>query len=282
MTVSRWLWTALIPALLFLGRGPAAQQAPAASPPLHELMHDVHALHELHRLRLSTAQLRGLLKSLDELQAQRRAIEGKHDTPEVRAALLAVRKALQEGREPDELGPLFERLEQLRAATGREEQEPEAQIDAAVRRTARSLLQSLRAEQVIRLVGNEGEERDGLAHRLVQEVREVSRAPEPARRRWSAERSLRLSLELTEDTTRSGRARAELQQLFDRLLKEPGLPAPGQPEKVEEELGGIISRAVGSPLGEIQLRAERRLAELLRHPRLASLVRETLAIRGEG
>jgi hypothetical protein len=261
---------------LWLAWPVAGRSADGDLPPLQQTFQDIHLLQQLNRLRLSTVQLQELAKSRREVETERRKLESRHDTPEIRAAAAAIRQALLENRPPDELGPLFEKLEMLRAARGGEEGEPDQRLTRAAQDQARRLIGTLRADQIVRLVGEEDE--DSLARQLLREAREVRQAPEPERKSYSSRTAQRLSLELTRDVANAGRARQELEAFLTRLLELPEADTEARAGALAAELGQIVNRAVGSPLGEIQWRAERRLAGLLMHPRLAALLEERLRL----
>ncbi len=257
--------------------------APAAAEPersLRETMEEIGLLQQLRMLRLSREQLTGWRQAAGEVQAERAKAEARAETPEFRAAAEAVRKALLEGRAEDELNPLFEKLEQLlQQARGGDEGEPELRIAAVVRASARRLIEGLRADQIVRLVGEE-EGEDGIGQVLLREIGEMRRQPEEARRRYTADQSRRLSLELTTDVARAGLARAELEKLITASLMLTEAELTARREAITREIAGIVSRAVNSPLGEIQLRAERRVAGILRHPRAAAVLTARLAAAG--
>lgn len=267
------LWRVARLALLILLASGAAwcQEQPGGTS--EQLLQEIGILRQLNALDLSRAQLEGLRKAWSEVERRRRQLAAKRDTPEIRAAAAAVRQALLESRPDEQIDTLIERLRSLLPKED-EEGDPDQQLFRLARQQARQVLNLLRAQQIVRLVGDEGPE-GGPAQAMLRAVRGLRDDLENRASRI-ADFSARLSRELTDDDARARDSRGAIEALLVRAAELSDAAFETQRKALGDEAEQIVNRAVGSPIGVIQWQAEQRLADLLQEPRLGPVLDEKL------
>lgn len=255
------------------GAAPDAGQSGGVAP-LEQTFQEIHILNQLRELRATPAQLQALLEAARQVEAERRKIIAERESPEVRAAAEAVRKALLEDRPPDELGPLFEQLEMAQQKLG-EPGDAEARLETLARSLARGFAARLTAQQIVRLQGEREQEPGGPLAEALNHVRRM-REREQEVREFIEHFSRRTSLEITQDVARAGKVKEELAGALTRIAALPDAEFATKGLELYREMEKIVAQALGSPLGVIQWHAETRIRELLIHPRLAPVIEERL------
>jgi hypothetical protein len=234
------------------------------------LLEEIGILRQLNPLELNRAQLEGLRKAWGELDAKRRELAAKRQTPEIRAAAAALRQALLEERPEAQIQPLLDRLRALLPSADQEGEAEEPLVTAA-RPLAARVVPLLRAQQVVRLVGDD----EGPARGILRAAARLREDPEDQAARV-ADLSERLSRALTGDAARARDARAAIDAFLNRAVKLGDGAFAAQEKALLDEAEQIVNRAVGSPIGVIQWQAEQRIADLLLEPRLGPLLDERL------
>jgi hypothetical protein len=251
--------------------GQQAQNEPTDNQPLFE---DIHLLNVIRELRLTNEQMDSLLKAAKELAAERQNLAGKRNSPEARKLLLQIKQALVEGKNEDELGPLFEQLEMLLQNGGEAHGEPEMKMRQAAQVKAKEAVNLLTPQQIVRLVGHEGE--GDLTAQFTEALNEARRNPQ-ARAEVLQGFPIRFArLVVRGDAKKEESVAKQVRDLMAEALKLTNAEFNQKLSDFQKQVRQIVQGAGGSPFALLQAQVEDRMADILMNPRLAKVLEEKL------
>lgn len=237
---------------------------------IEHLFQQLHLARLVRYLRFNETQLEALLKIAKSMDTERQKHIGKRDTPEVRAMLEQLRKAIVEDAPEDEIEMLHERLRELMGNEG-ERINAQSLLQLAARASAKEAVKILNPGQITRLVG---EELDDPAGRLMALIR-VARQQEEARAEAN-EFTNNIARLLSSDTKKEAALRRQLAEFRTRALALSKDEFTRQEKTLADEAQRIVQEAGGSSLNLLQLMAEGRLTEIMLNPHLTAVLEARL------
>ncbi|MCS6861380.1 MAG: hypothetical protein NZT92_13780 [Abditibacteriales bacterium] len=237
------------------------------------LFEEIHLLNFIRELRLTNEQMESLLKVAKDLKEQQQNLMGKRNSPEVRTLLLQIRQGLIEGKNEEELGPLFEQLEMLISREA-QPQEVEEKMRHAAQEKAKEAVALLTPQQIVRLVGRE-EESDFTA-RFTEVLHAARRHPQARAELLQAFPRYVARLVARGDAKKEETVAKQVRDLMDEALKLSDTEFHQQLSNLQKRLRATVQSAAGSPFALLQSQVEGRMAETLMHPRFAKVLEEKL------
>jgi hypothetical protein len=251
-----------------LSLAPAASRAPAREkePSLSELSLEVAALQLLHAFKFTPAQMDKLQKLARETVEKPRQRKPGKGSVDFRAALVALREALAEDSDDDDIDKLEEQLDDLRDAE-KPDLEDGVDLTAAARKRAPEVLRLLSARQVASFIADNADEVQDPLERLVEAL---ALARKKKARDWREYRT-----EVAEEIARlvaglTGDKPAQVGQRVSALLTRARGLTEEEFKKQQPALAREARQVAGgvSPMAVLRHIAEYALAELLSNPRL--------------
>jgi hypothetical protein len=267
-------WVGLVAAAV-VGLAPAgAAEGKKNETSLNDLSLDVAALQTLHEFKFTPSQMEKLQKMAKETAQKPRRRKPAKASDEYREAVLALRSALVEDLDDDQIDTLEEQLDGLRDSE-KPELDDDVEVTRAARKRAAEVLRRLSAPQVASFIAANADDVTDPLERLreaLPKVRTKKAGEWKVYREEVASEVGRLVAGLDEDKADKVSTRAEA-----LLTRARGLTAE-EFKKERPALEKEARKVVGEVLATDVLRhfAEYALAEMLSNPRLAVVLKERL------
>jgi len=241
---------------------------------LNVISMEVAALHVMHQLELSSAQMQTLSRMLGRgVNSKNKPRQAAKGTPKFRKGLTDLRDALLKGN-AKQISDLSEKLDKL-YDTEKVELDDVVEVTEAARRKAPELLKVLNARQVLAyLLSYEGEVPDPV-DRLQDALKHGKGADAAA---WKQLRDAAAEdfgwMVAGFDVDKAQKVQTEIASVLDRHHR-----AEKQGEAPRADLEKVVHRLMGDigPTDVLRHILERDLAELMSNPRLPALLEMRLA-----
>jgi hypothetical protein len=259
---------------LYLAPAGAADPGKEKGPSLSELSLEVAALQILHSFKVTPAQMEKLQKLARETAEKPRQRKAGKGSVDFRAAVVALREALAEESDDDEIAKLEEQFDDLREAEI-PDLDDGVDLTAVARQRAPEVLRQLSARQVASFIADNADDIKDPLDRLMEAL---ARARKKKDAEWKDYRA-----EVAEEVGwlvagLNGDKPVQVRKRVSALLARARRLTEEEFKKEQSALAREARRVVGnvSPVTVLRHTAEHALAEMLSNPRLAAALKARL------
>jgi hypothetical protein len=247
----------------------AGEKADAAQPSAADLSLEVQALETLYYFKATPRQMKWLRTFAKETAQAKKERKGQV-SEELREALVALRTALVEGLDEDEIDLLDQQRDSLRDSEN-PQLDDDVDITEAARKRVPEVLRRLKAYQVADFLGEVADELPDPLERLVtalDSVRRLKPKDWPEKRNEIAEEVSMLVMGL--DVKKAAEVNNRVLVLLTRARGLTDAEFKKQQAELEKNARQIVGEV--GPLEVVRHYTEHALAELLSNPRLAAAI----------